>query len=243
MSMSIQSDINEKQHILHCVDGELNTLNSLLLEMVNLVVMQLDETMQALEDGDIDRAEKVIIRDNVVNQYEIKIDAEALLVLASQCPVAIDLRTVISVSKIADELERIGDEICDFARLVMVLFDPKTSDPNPKLLKDIVRIGNLVKLMLDKIIQLIETRNTFRVETLRHYVGECETVLQQGIEHQLHYAVQDARLIGRALDIMQILKSLHRCGDFCKNIAEYMIYMVDGVVVPHQDNLLLESSI
>lgn len=232
--MSFQAEQNEHQHTLQMFDGELNKLNSLMLEMAGLVASQLEQTMQALDDGDLDRAHKVILRDDQVNQYEISIDAEVLQVLARQCPVANDLRTVISTSKIIGELEKIGDEIVEVARLVMVLFDPKTSDPNPKLLTDIVKMGNLVKLMLDKLLLLLESKQASQAYSLLQYDRDCEQELHEGIKHQLGFVVQDIRMIGRALDIMQIMKSLERCGESCRNIAEYMIFMIEGVDIRHR---------
>lgn len=232
--MNIQADNFTTPHTLQIFDGELNHLHCLILEMTDLVMYQLEQTMQALDDGDMQLAEKVMSRDKEVNQYEIKIDAEVLTLLARHCPLANDLRTVISTSKIAVELEKIGDEVADFAGLVRVLFDPRTSDPNPKLLADIVKIGNLVKIMLGKLMIIFENRESHQAYTLLQYDRDCENELQEGIKHQLSFVVQDARLIGRALDIMHIMKSLERCGEHCRNIAEYMIFMIEGIDVRHR---------
>lgn len=230
--MTIQAEV---QHTLQLFDGELNHLHSLILEMTGLVMYQLEQVMQALDDGDLQLAEKVISRDKDVNHYEVKIDTEVLILLARHCPVANDLRTVISISKIAVELESIGDEIADFAKLVKILFAPDTSDPNPKLLADIVRIGNLVNLMLGKLMLVLESRDSNRAYLLLQYDRECENELQEGIRHQLNFVIEDARLIGRSLDIMHIMKSLEHCGEHCRNIAEYMIFMIEGIDVRHRN--------
>ena len=233
--MSFQADNCASQHTLRIFEGELNHLHCLMMEMTKLVVLQLDQAMLALDEGDMALAQQVVARDKEVNRYEIKIDAEVLAVLARQCPVANDLRTVISTSKIAVELEKIADEIAEFAKLVIVLFDPKSSDPNPRLLTDIVNIGNLVKLMLDQLAILLETKECSQAYMLLRHDSDCENQLQEGIKHQLSLVVQDARLIARALDIMQIMKSLERCGEHCRNIAEYMIFMIEGIDVRHRD--------
>ncbi|MDD4914910.1 MAG: phosphate signaling complex protein PhoU [Methylococcales bacterium] len=232
--MSIQADENPNQHTLQVFDAELRHLNRQMLEMGNLIADQLEQMMQALNDGDLDRAEKVVSRDSEVNRYELEIDAEVLTVLAKQCPVANDLRMVLSVSKIADELERIGDEIAECGKMVMVLFEPKSSDPNPRLLTDLVKIGNLVKLMLDKLLQLIEHKDGSQAHILLQYDRDCESELQKGIRHQLGFVMQDARLIGQALDIMHIMKSLERCGEYCRSVAEHMIFMIEGVDIRHR---------
>ena len=227
---------NQPQHTLHLFDGELNLLQALLLEMAELAMEQLSMAMQALDEGDVNLAEFVILRDRDLDQYEVKIDAEVLSILARNAPVANDLRTVLSTSKIGAEISKMGDEIVDFAALVKVLFDPKTSDPNPKLLSDIVKIGELVNTMLGQLISLFNSRDTALAYTMLEYDCACENELQEGIRHQLSFVVQDARLISRALDVMQMMKSLERCGEFCRNIAEYIIFMIEGVDVRHNPN-------
>ena len=219
------------QHTLKLFEAELNQLHSLLLHMAKLIVLQLNQSMQALDDGDIELANQVIARHKAVNGFASEIDAEVITVLARHCPVANDLRTVISSSKIVLELENIGAEIVEFAKRIIVLFDPKTSDPNPKLLMDIVQMGNLVRVMLDNLILLIETNDPKISYKLLEYDHTCELELQTGITHQLSLVVQDGRMIGRALDIMQIMKSLEYCGEHCRHIAEYMIYMLEGKAV------------
>lgn len=235
--MSIQVDNYTANHTLHYLDGELSHLRYLKLEMAKLLQCQLQQAMSALDIGDMGLAELVILQDREVDRYAAKIDTEVLQVLARHFPLANDLRNVLSTSKIAVELERIGDEIADFSQLIIVLFDPKSSDPNPKLLTDIVKIGGLVDFMLDKLIALIETQDASLAYALLSYDLDCETELQEGIKHQLSFVVKDARLISRALDIMEIMKSLERCGEFCRNIAEYMIFLIEGVDVRHSRQL------
>jgi len=119
-------------------------------------------------------------------------------------------------------------------KLVSVLFDPRTSDPNPKLLEDIVATGNMVKVMLAKLLLAFEKADSAQAYLLLQYDHECESELQEGIRHQLSMVLQDIRLIGRAMDIMQILKTLERCGEHCRNIAEYIIFMLEGVDIRHR---------
>jgi phosphate transport system protein len=226
--MNTQTDQNEIPHTLQLFEVDLHRLQSLLSELAKLVVLQLNQAMQSLDEGDMELAHMVMSRQNSVQDLAAVIDAEVISVLARQCPVANDLRTVISTSKIAVELEKIGAELVEFAKRVMVLFDPKTSDPNPKILTDIMKIGRLVILMLNDLVVLIDTYDLQIASRLIEYDRVCESELQEGITHQLGLVVQDGRMIGRALDIMQIMKSLEYCGEHCRNIAKYMMFMRDG---------------
>lgn len=232
--MTAQTENIFRQHTLQSFDGELHLLHSQVVEMASLVMYQLEQTMQAMDEADMELALKVVNRDKQVNRYEIQIDNAVIQVLARHCPVANDLRSLISISKITYELEKIGDEIVLFAKLVSVLFDPRTSDPNPRLLADIVKIGDLVRVMMTKLLLAFEKAESAQAYLLLQYDRECESELQEGIRHQLSFVLQDARLIGRAMDIMQIMKTLERCGEHSRNIAEYIIFMLEGVDVRHR---------
>lgn len=232
--MSSYSDSLSNQHTLRAFDNELNNLHCQVVDMASLLMFQLDESMRALDGGDGELALQVASRDMDVKRYQSAIDNEIVELLARHCPVANDLRLVISMSKIAVELGQIGSEIALFAKLISVLFDPETSDPNPKLLTDIVKIADLVKVMLTKLMLAFEKRQVEPAYLLLQYDRECELELEEGIKHQLTSVLRDARLIGRALDIMHIMKALEGCGEHCRNIAEYMIFMIEGVDIRHR---------
>ena len=236
--MAIEDSNSSKQHTLHFFDGELEHLRALILAMLDLLISQLEQAIQALEDGDIKLASKVISRDNEVNHFEIKIDGEVQAVLARHCPVANDLRAVIATSKMVVELEKTGNEIAYCARMILMLLEPRTSVPNPKLLVDIVKMAHLIKDMIAKLKGDFTTGQSNLAYTLLRCDRDCEDELQEGIKHQLACLVQDVSLIGRTLYILQIMKSLERCGEHCKNIAEYLIFMIDGIDVRHGRNAL-----
>ena len=231
--MTIQSDEFGHPHRLHDFDGVLSSLHFLLLDMAELLKYQLEQSMHALDFADADVALKVISRDRKVHHFQNKIDDEAMAVLARYTPVANDLRTVVSSIKIAVELAKIGQNIRDFAELVTVLYDPNTSDPNQKLLADIIKSAGLINIMLNKVMTVLEAWDSKQAYELLQCDRECESDLQEGIKHQLALILKDARMIKRALDIMEMLKALEYCGEHCKHIAEYSIFMIDGTDIRH----------
>lgn len=231
--MPVQHEDVITPHTLQAFDDELNRLHSRVVDMASLVMYQLEQTMHALEEADMALALRVVERDKKVNHYETQIDNEVIEVLARHCPVASDLRSLISISKITYELEKVGDEIASFAKFVSVLYDPQTSDPNPCLLSDIVKIGNLVRSMLNKVLLAFEKADSTQAYLLLQYDRECESELQEAIKHQLAAVLRDVRFMGRAMDIMHIMKSLERCGEHSRNVAEYIIFMLEGVDVRH----------
>jgi phosphate transport system protein len=87
--------------------------------------------------------------------------------------------------------------------------------------------------MLNMLHHLLEDKDSVKAYRLLDCDQDCEAELRNGIKRQLDFVIQDARLIGRSLDIMHIMKSLERCGEYCRTIAEHMIYMIDGVDIRH----------
>jgi len=231
--MTIQIDGFSKPHTLHLFDSELGHLHSLVIEMMGLVMYQLDQTMQAFDHGEIKLAQKIMSKSKEINHYQLEIDNEVMTLLALNSPVANDLRNVISTSKIAVELQNMSAEIYSFARLMTVFCYPKTSPLNSKLFSDIVKIGNLVNMILIKLLIACEDKNASQVYSLLQNGRECQSELQEGVRHQLTIIMQDPRMIGRALGVMQMMNALERCNENCKNIAEYMIFMIDGIDVRH----------
>lgn len=220
-----------RNHTLHKFDSELYHLHSQIVQMAGLTIYQLNQAIQALNEGNREIADNVIARDCEIDAYQIHLDSQVVKVLGRECPVANDLRIVLLTSKIGFELERVGNEIADFGRLVAKLFNPDTSDPNFSLLIDVIKIGNLLDVMLTKIMNIIKNMDDTEAYNLLDYVQECRDECRQAIGHQLAYVVQDARMMGRALDIIKMVKILETCGEHCRDIAQYVIYVIEEEIV------------
>ena len=228
--------MNEENHphTLHAVDGHLSQLNHLLLDMLQLVKNQLLIALRAVEEADTALALSVIQFDRDVLGFEHKVDNEALIALVRYSPVATDLRTVITSLKVATELQNIDHEVAGFARLAAKVFDQSISVPNAKILADLVKLGDSVKHMLCQMVLAVQQKNTRALYPLLELDNQCEEALQDGIKHQLQFVLQENRKIKGSLDLLLMMKALQHCGEHCKNMAEYLIYMLDGIDVRHQ---------
>ncbi|AEG00067.1 phosphate signaling complex protein PhoU [Methylomonas methanica] len=224
---------NTTEHLVRGFDNEVKHVHKLSIEMTQLVTRQMAQALQALDEGNEALAEQVISLDENVDQYEVSIDSEVLNILARRNPVASDLRTLLSISKIAVELEKIGNDIVDFAGLVAYLFGPDTSNPNHALLLEISKFGNLVKSMLDRLILVLEKNDIQPAYSLLESERDCQNEFRDGIRQQFDFAIQDARRISRALTLMHMMKVLEGCGEHCCHIAEYMIFMKDSIDIRH----------
>jgi len=200
-----------------------------------LLIVQLDQSLQALHDRDTHLAEKIILRDQEVDNHEIKIDNAVLTILAKRAPVANDLRLIISVSKIVVDLELIGDELVKIAKLIISMFSSDSSDPNQQLLRDIVKMGSMVSNMLKQVIQAFDNFDLASAYALLNERWDYGDEYQAGIRRQLTFVIEDPRIISRSLNIAQIMKSLERCGDHCRNINEYLIFILEGKNIRHHN--------
>lgn len=225
--MTIQTGNISNLRPLHFFDGELGALHSLLLETTDLLMIQLEQTLHALDYGDVALALKVISRDRKVDDKQARIAQEIQDVLAHRGSLASDLRTLMLISKMADALEKIGNEIATLARQIQALFDRNSCDP--ELMGEIMRIGSMIKIMLDKVAIVLETRNSNQAYKLMQHGWNCDTRLQQAVKLQLILTTEHGSIIEHALDIMHILKALERCAGLCRNIAEYQILMLDSI--------------
>ena len=226
--------LSAKDHTSRIFDGELTHLHCLVLEMAALVIDQLDQSLKALHERDPQLAENVILRDREVDDHEIKIDSTVLTIIAKRSPVAIDLRLVMSVSKMVVDLELIGDEVVKISQLIISLFDNGSSDPNQQLLRDIVKMGEMISSMLKQVIQSFDNCDLAGAYTLLNEKWDYGEEFQAGIRRQLTFVIENPRIMSRSMNIFQIMKSLERCGDHCRNINEYLIFIFEGKNIRHQ---------
>jgi phosphate transport system protein len=220
-------------HTLHAVDSGLERLHQLLLGMMQAINNQFLTAMSAVEATDPAQAVLAIQFDAQILQLDLEIDSEALTALARYSPVADDLRRVLASLKIAKELQGMDYELLGFARLAAKVFDNGSSSPNELILADMIKSGSLVKRMLSQSLLALQTQDSAAVYPLLDIQTECDENLREGIKHQLVAALRETRKIKCTLDLLQMTKALQHCSGHCKNLAEYLIYMLDGVDVRH----------
>lgn len=221
-------------HTVHRYDDELSHLHMLLVEMGALVLDQSRIALHALEEEDLEAARQVRKREIEVNDLEIKIDEELLDVIARRSPVARDLRAVVSFSKLVTDLERAGDNALRVAQASLNIYEMGRSVPSAKLLRDVGSMGRLALGMLQEGIEVFDTLDLQRAEALLGRHRALDDELQSGLRRLSTFVLEDARLIGDVITITLVLRALERIGDHGRNIAEYVVYMLEGADVRHQ---------
>lgn len=225
--------VSKDEHIVKRYDQELAHLRSLVLEMGGLVEDQISRVVKALDDEDVNAAREVIARDHVVNGLEVKATEESTNLIALRQPLASDLRLIMSLSKAVTDLERIGDEAERIARMVVHIYDSNTSPPSNRLFRDVMIMARLASGMLRGSLDALARMDVEKAVEVAQGDQELDAEFQAGLRHMVTYMMEDSRIIGHAIDVIFMIRSLERIGDHSKNIAEYVVYLVKGKDVRH----------
>jgi phosphate transport system protein len=210
-------------------DKELGVLKRRLLHMATLAETMIDLAVTALVNRDERAAAQAVRHEDEVNRLQIEIDKEVLTLLATQQPVAIDLRFILAATKINSELERIGDLAINITENVHVL----ASEPPLKPLIDIPRMADLSRRMVRESIDAFVKEDPLLAQSVIMTDDEVDALKDQVLRELLTYMMADPRTIERALALVLVARHLERVGDHACNIAEDVIYMVQGRDVRH----------
>ncbi|WGL15443.1 phosphate signaling complex protein PhoU [Microbulbifer bruguierae] len=218
------------QHISRQFNEELEGLKTEMLEMGGLVARQVADAVDALANADSELAEKVLRVEEDIDRCEMELDEHATLIIAKRQPAASDLRMVMSVIRIARDLERMGDEASKIAKMAIALTDEGTA---PRGYTEIRHIANAVRKMLD---DALDAYTRFDVAAAMTTLAEDEQVdmdYRSAVRELITYMMEDPRSISRVINVLWTLRSLERIGDHAKNICEQVVYLVKGTDIRH----------
>lgn len=216
-----------RPHTVRSFDEELEHLTRQIVQMGAVVEKQVAEAIRALVERDVEGAEAVIHRDDVVDELEEAIDHEAIRILATRQPVAVDLRMVAMALKISNDLERTSDYAVNIARRVQRLID----QPPLKPLVTIPRMAELVQLMIKDVLDAYVQRDADRALDVWRRDEEVDQYYNSLFRELLTYILEDPRRTGVCIDLLFIAKNLERIGDHATNIAEKIHYIVYGELI------------
>ena len=211
-------------------DKDLIKLNEKISKLGSLIVESSTKSIVMLQNFDLSIAAEILASEVAVNEMEVEIENECLKVLALHQPVAADLRFLIVVLKVNNDLERMGDQFVNIAERVRFLKD------QPRVMSDIdlVKMGEVGSRMVG----LSMTALTMRDPDIAREVLEMDDALD-ALHSRSFQLLQDAmrknnEMITPAISYMTISSNLERLGDLATNIAEEIIFMQEGEVVRHQ---------
>ncbi|WP_299234093.1 phosphate signaling complex protein PhoU [uncultured Halomonas sp.] len=227
--MDISSDIHS-QHISRQFNQELEELKTQLMAMGGLVEKQVQDAVAALLEGDSALGRQVVENDRMVNDMQIRIDAECTQVLARRQPTASDLRLVLAVIRAASDLERIGDEASKIARNSCELIE---GDNGSRGFVEVRMISDHVRRMVRDALTSFARLDTELALKLVHEDEQVDSEYQSAMRSLMTFMMEDARSISPVLSLMWILRALERIGDHANNLAEYVVYLVNGMDIRH----------
>jgi len=210
-------------------EQELEKLNKRLSRMGDLVASQVHQTMTALIECNTDLAKEIIARDNMVDDLDVKIDKLCQRIFALTQPVATDLRLIMASLKINNDLERMGDHAVGIAKKIEGLNDYK------EIVKElnIDELAGLTDLIVRDVTNILNTRNTVFVRDIfdaRYLIKEKAHAISAQI---LEAMTQKTDVIVVATNLIMILAQVERIAGYSTNIAESVIFLVEGKMIKH----------
>jgi phosphate transport system protein len=219
-----------REHTSKQYEQQLRTLNNKLLLIGYKAETAISDSTRALVERLPSLAQRVIAEDDDVDQLELEIDELCLQILACEQPVARDLRFITTAMKIVADIERIGDIGVNIARRALEIMDEPELKPVIDLPLAAGAAERIVRQSLDAFVSY-DANLAKQVIVEDRYIDD---VSEQLLRELLTYMFEDPSTTTRALRLMFVARNLERVGDHAKNIAEMVIFLVEGQDVRHQ---------
>jgi phosphate transport system protein len=215
--------------IMRHFEQELEELKGKLLEMSALVEAAVQRSVAAVAQKDRSAAEQVFRDEARINQLEMEIDEFAINLLATQQPLAADLRLVVAALKINTDLERMGDLSVSIAERAVSLL----SEPMIKPMVDIRHMSSLVESMVRKSLDAFVANDADMARSVLASDDAVDSLRTASYHELVSFMEKDPQHIPQALDLIGITRSLERIADHSTNIAEDVLFLVKGIDVRH----------
>ena len=220
-------------------DDQLKFLENKLLEMAGAVEQAIYHSVKSLVARDEQLAQSVIANDKGINELELEVEDLCFKLLALHQPMANDLRFIAAAMKINNDLERMGDQSVNIAECAMDLLNK----PPMKTLLGMPRMATLAQKMVKDSMDAFVNRDPVMAQDICNRDSEVDSLNDQIFHELLTTMLSNPASIGRAVDLILVARDLERIADHATNIAEEVIYIVEGKVIKHQLNYLGEHGI
>jgi phosphate transport system protein len=220
------------EHTLKQFDTEMEAIRSGVLAMGGLVERQLTQAIAILADEeDAEAIDQIGAVEQQINQMQMTIDQQCSQIIAKRQPAAIDLRVILMITKIVNDLERIGDEEKKIA------YKAAQTPGNDRLAHvrrhDVTRAARQALDMLQMALDVFARLDAVAAAEVIDRDEDIDVAFHAIMRQLISYMMEDPRTISSALEIVFIGKSIERIGDHAKNIAEAVVQVVKGKDVRH----------
>ena len=204
----------------------LRALQESLMAMGSQVDAVIGRAVQALANRDAALAREIVADDVLINQAQREIEEQCLILIATQQPLAGDLRTIMAISTIAYELERMADHAEGIAKITLRLAE----EPLLKPLVDIPRMAELSRTMLREQLTAFANRDAGTARRMAELDEEVDRLYDQLFRELLIFMMNDPRTITRATYLLWVAHNLERIADRTTNIGERVVFLTTGLI-------------
>lgn len=208
----------------HTLTAELDRLSLDVKNMGRLAYEAVEQSLKAMNHQDVALADSVIARDQDLNQNEALLDERAVNVIATQQPVATDLRKVLACIKVATDLERIGDLAVEVAKSVIQIDGQDLASEG----KTLEKMGKDALEMVVQSLQSFQALDITKALQLEKMDHQLDQLYEQTIHTLMRHARADQATAPQLLQLAYIARSIERIGDHCTNISEQVLFAVKG---------------
>ncbi len=205
-------------------DRDLLAVQDDLLMLGSMVEKAISRSLDALKNRDLAMAEEVIREDDIIDQKQDDIEERCIDLIATQQPMAVDLRILVTVIHLGIELERMGDYAEGIAKICLMMDD----EPPLKPLIDIPRMAEMASDMLRRSLDAFVNRDVVSSMVVRKDDDEIDALYEQVYRELLTFMLGDPTVVRRATYLLWAAHNIERIADRTTNIAENVIYMVTG---------------
>ena len=230
--------MNNERHISTVFDRDLETIQALIMKMGGLVEAAILDAASALDARDDELAARVRLGDKVIDALEDQINTECARLIALRAPAASDLRTVLTVMKIAASLERCGDYAKNLAKRSLVLTQMTPIEGSAGAIK---RMAKAVEVLLRDALDAYIRRDVDLAADVRRRDREVDQMYNALFREFLTHMMEDPRAITACMHLHFIAKNIERMGDHATGVAEQVIYLVTGQM-PEEDRVKADTT-
>lgn len=209
--------------------AELKLLRGTILSMAALVEEAIRDSVRSLVERDSELARKVIEGDHVINGLDVKIDEECIRLLALMQPMAGDLRFITTAMKVTTDLERIGDNAVNIAERALEL----NKEPILKPYIDIPMMSSIAQGMIRDTIEAFVRGDSKLAKDVIMRDDEVDDLNRAVMDELAFIMTQDPSTVHRAMKVSYVSKYLERIADHATNVAEMVVYLIEGKIIRH----------
>jgi phosphate transport system protein len=213
------------EHTTKAFDVDLQDLKRMVAEMGGRVERQLHGAIDALVQHDCDKGQRVVLADLTLDALQQEIEDKAIATIATRQPMAVDLREVVAVLRIANDLERIGDLAKNIAKRVSVL---SNGDLPRQARRGLTHIMGLAIGLLTEALDSFVSADSAKAAAVRARDEEIDLMYTSLFRELLTYMMEDSGTVAAGVHLLFCAKNIERVGDHVTNVAESVYYMVEG---------------